>query len=154
MIDRSELVARLREAPDPYGSYLYDIAAAQIEADGREIERLRGEAKARPLSAAEYGYVRVMEAFDRNETAGSFLREDGDGGFSSGVIRMAEEIDRLRAQVDELDFLRHEGGPQSVAAMEEALRLIVISPELYHLSPEQQHERCVNIAGAVVGEQP
>lgn len=45
----------------------------------------------------EYGYMRIVEVFDRNETAGAFLSEDGEGGFAAGVSRMADEIDRLRA---------------------------------------------------------
>lgn len=35
------------------------------------------------------------------------------------------EIERLRALTDELDFLRHEVGPQSVAAMEAALKATI-----------------------------
>lgn len=35
-----------------------------------------------------------------------------------------DEIDRLRAQTDELDFLKNEGGPNSVSAMADALRWI------------------------------
>ena len=46
-------------------------------------------------------YTRIVRAFDTNETANSFLSEDGDGGFSSGVIRMAEEITSLREQLAE-----------------------------------------------------
>lgn len=45
---------------------------------------------------SSFGYLRVVEAFDKNEVAGSFLREDGEGGLSSGVLRMADEITRLR----------------------------------------------------------
>lgn len=41
---------------------------------------------------------RIIEAFDRDATAGSFLREDGDGGFAGGIYRMAREIDRLCAE--------------------------------------------------------
>ncbi len=49
------------------------------------------------MTTAEFGYARIVEAFDKDETAGSFLREDGEGGFASGVYRMAREIKRLRA---------------------------------------------------------
>jgi hypothetical protein len=42
-------------------------------------------------------YLRIVEFFDKDETAGSFLSEDGDGGFVGAVYRMAREIDRLRA---------------------------------------------------------
>ncbi len=41
-------------------------------------------------------YLRIVMLFDRDETAGSFLREDGEGGFTGAVYRMAREIDRLR----------------------------------------------------------
>lgn len=70
------------------------------------------------------------------------------------AVALLDEIDHLRIKLDELDFLHREGGPQSVAAMEEALRLIAISPESIHLSPEQQHARCVEIARAAYGERP
>lgn len=43
------------------------------------------------------GYLRVSYAFDSDETASSFLRPDGEGGFASGVYRMAREIERLRS---------------------------------------------------------
>ena len=46
-------------------------------------------------------YRRIIEIFDKDETAGSFLREDGEGGFASGVHRMAREIDRLRKKCGE-----------------------------------------------------
>lgn len=49
---------------------------------------------------------------------------------------------------------RIEADGREIERLREALRLIVISPKLGHLSPEQHHERCVNIAGAAVGEQP
>lgn len=42
-------------------------------------------------------YLRIVEFFDRDKTAGAFLREDGEGGFLGGISRMAREIDRLRA---------------------------------------------------------
>ena len=47
-------------------------------------------------TGTEFGYGRIVEIFDTDETAGSFLREDGEGGFASGVYRMAREIERLR----------------------------------------------------------
>lgn len=68
------------------------------------------------------------------------------------AVALLDEIDHLRIKLDELEFLHGEGGPRSVAAMEEALRLIAISPELIHLSPEQHHARCVQIARAAYGE--
>jgi len=49
----------------------------------------------------EFGYKRIVELFDKDETAGAFLREDGDGGFAAGVYRMAREIDRLRIKCGE-----------------------------------------------------
>lgn len=42
-------------------------------------------------------YLRIVMLFDRDATAGSFLREDGEGGFTGAVYRMAREIERLRA---------------------------------------------------------
>lgn len=42
-------------------------------------------------------YMRIVDFFDRDETAGSFLREDGEGGFVGGIYRMAREIESLRA---------------------------------------------------------
>lgn len=42
------------------------------------------------------GYTRIVEVFEQNETAAQFLRDDGEGGFASGVERMAKEIERLR----------------------------------------------------------
>ncbi len=52
-------------------------------------------------TTAEFGYARIVAIFDTDETAGSFLREDGEGGFASGVYRMAREIERLRAALME-----------------------------------------------------
>jgi hypothetical protein len=46
-------------------------------------------------------YFGIVKAFDRDKTAIQFLREDGEGGFASGVYRMAREIDRLRAKCGE-----------------------------------------------------
>lgn len=68
-----------------------------------EVIRLRAA-----IAAPRYGYERVVEVFDKNETAGSFLREDGEGGFASGVARMAAEIDRLRERVAELEAERNQ----------------------------------------------
>jgi hypothetical protein len=42
-------------------------------------------------------YLRIVMLFDRDKTAGEFLREDGEGGFVGAVYRMAREIDRLRS---------------------------------------------------------
>lgn len=46
-------------------------------------------------------HMGIVEAFDKDETAIQFLREDGEGGFRSGIYRMAREIDRLRAKCGE-----------------------------------------------------
>lgn len=105
------------------------------------VARLRGTCiSAIRANYAVLGPTPLITANEAVQFAAAQIEADG------------REIERLRAKLDELDFLHREGGPQSVAAMEEALRLIVISPRLTHLSPEQQHERCVNIAGAAVGE--
>jgi len=55
------------------------------------------------MTEPHFGYMRIVEAFDKNETAGSFLREDGEGGFASGVYRMADEIDALRARAEQAE---------------------------------------------------
>lgn len=49
---------------------------------------------------------RIIEAFDKDETAQQFLRDDGDGGFPAGIYRMAREIDRLRAPTGDSGALR------------------------------------------------
>lgn len=41
-------------------------------------------------------YMRLVIIFDQDPTAGSFLSEDGEGGFAGAVHRMAREIDALR----------------------------------------------------------
>jgi hypothetical protein len=41
---------------------------------------------------------------------------------SDRVEALTRERDRLREDLEELDFLRHEGGPDSVAAMEVELK--------------------------------
>lgn len=46
-------------------------------------------------------YVGIVDAFDKDKTAIQFLREDGEGGFPSGIYRMAREIDRLREKCGE-----------------------------------------------------
>jgi hypothetical protein len=45
--------------------------------------------------------MRIVDAFDKDNTAIQFLREDGDGGFAAGIYRMAREIDRLRIKCGE-----------------------------------------------------
>lgn len=46
-------------------------------------------------------YMNFVRAFDGNQTASQFLRDDGDGGFAAGISRMAAEIDRLRLKCGE-----------------------------------------------------
>lgn len=46
-------------------------------------------------------YMDIIKAFDSDKTAIQFLREDGEGGFKSGIYRMAREIDRLREKCGE-----------------------------------------------------
>ncbi len=43
---------------------------------------------------------RMLTAFNTNEIANSFLSEDGDGGFSGAVVRMAAEIARCHARLE------------------------------------------------------
>lgn len=45
-------------------------------------------------------FARIVEFFDKDETAGPFLRQDGEGGFAGAIYRMAREIDALRAGGD------------------------------------------------------
>lgn len=52
-------------------------------------------------------YMRIVAIFDQDPTAGSFLSEDGEGGFAAGVHRMAREIDALR------DLLRLYAAPSA-----------------------------------------
>lgn len=52
-------------------------------------------------SGSAFIVQRVIEAFDRDETAAQFLRDDGEGGFAAGIYRMAREIDRLREKCGE-----------------------------------------------------
>ncbi len=52
------------------------------------------------------GYARIIDVFDKDETAHGFLREDGEGGFASAVYRMAREIDRLRHALEEKEDQR------------------------------------------------
>lgn len=40
-------------------------------------------------------YHDFIESFDKDPVAIQFLREDGEGGFSAGIYRMAREIERL-----------------------------------------------------------
>ncbi len=72
------------------------------------------------MSGAEFGYLRIVAIFDKNETAASFLREDGEGGFASGVSRMVKEIDSLRELnaelVEALEWYSNLYGNESVAA--------------------------------------
>ena len=51
----------------------------------------------------EFGYMRVVEMFDKDPTAYRFMRDDGDGGFSGAVWQMARKIDRLEAGLREIE---------------------------------------------------
>jgi len=44
-------------------------------------------------------YLRIVLLFDQDPTAARFLNENGEGGFSGAVFRMAREIDRLNAEI-------------------------------------------------------
>ena len=48
-----------------------------------------------------FGYQNIVKAFDEDEVANSFLSEDGEGGFASGVSRMSAEISQLRQDLKE-----------------------------------------------------
>lgn len=76
-------------------------AAAQSDFEARIRSCLLDKPEAVEVAQPEFGYMRIVEVFDRNETAGAFLSEDGEGGFAAGVSRMADEIDRLRRELEE-----------------------------------------------------
>ncbi len=83
---------------------------------------------------AETGYDRIVEAFDKDETAGSFLDVHGEGGFAIGVYRMSDEITRLRTARDELvegleaiyDTARRKDWQMNTYDMEDALDDLVM----------------------------
>ena len=56
---------------------------------------------------------RLAQFFIENETANSFLSEDGDGGYVAAVDRMAREIERLRPPPDLVERLRRAASEQS-----------------------------------------
>ena len=74
---------------------------------------------------------RLAAFFDKNDTAGAFLSEDGDGGYVAAVARMAGEIERLQGVVQLAaeaiiaceKACWHEG--QTIPALNTQIRLIV-----------------------------
>lgn len=56
---------------------------------------------------------KIIEAFDKDDTAAKFLSDDGDGGFAGGVYRMARRIDELENALRDLLPPTHgiHGGP-------------------------------------------
>jgi hypothetical protein len=103
-----------RQAPDPGAPRAAPVAFAS-EADmdllSRTPDGLNIDLAPRPLPEAgmemplyaqpveasvDHGFQRIIETFDNDPTAGSFLAEDGEGGFAAGVHRMAREIEVLR----------------------------------------------------------
>ena len=66
-------------------------------------------------------YMRIVMFFDRDETAGSFLREDGEGGFTGALEQMAREIDMLRSGIkrlsDEEELVAETGGEFSLVSI-------------------------------------
>ena len=60
---------------------------------------------------------RLAAFFDENDTAASFLSEDGDGGYVAAVARMTREIERLRkAEIAERNLQSQLRPPGSVDA--------------------------------------
>lgn len=58
------------------------------------------------------------------------------------ILDHIKTVEDMRDQLSELDFLRHEGRPQSVSAMETTLRDLVL-PELRHTAEDLF--RCVSV---------
>ncbi len=72
----------------------------KLIAEVTHLRQLLSEAEApNPMDP----YTRIVFFFDEDQTAGSFLREDGDGGFTGAIHRMAREIDRLRTALSEAE---------------------------------------------------
>jgi hypothetical protein len=70
-----------------------DRIRSAIELSGNPGQQ---EPSAMPSDAGFEPYMQIVEFFDKDETAASFLKEDGEGGFLSGIYRMAREIETLR----------------------------------------------------------
>lgn len=49
----------------------------------------------------EYIINKIRAIYETDPVAAQFLREDGEGGMSSGIYRMAREIERLRLKCGE-----------------------------------------------------
>lgn len=66
-------------------------------------------------------YARIAAVFDQSETAQEFLRDDGEGGLASGVSRMVDEIEALRAIVtDAIPFIGYTAHVPDIKARAEA----------------------------------
>lgn len=63
------------------------------------------------------GYMRIVDFFDKDDTSGSFLNEDGEGGFLGAIDRMAREIDRLRTNSVDVAAVRRQ-------ALEDACKIL------------------------------
>ena len=93
---------------------------------------MAGQQEARDSFRARINQIEVQLGLSRTEADAQRARAEA-----------AEDRSReLSHKLDELDFLRHEGGPQSVAAMEETLRDVVL-PELRHTAEDLF--RCVSV---------
>lgn len=80
---------------DPESEICWTPTISLTIAEMRTIARVLREAAEAKTVSDDFMW-RVAKFFDADLTAGSFLREDGEGGFIGGMHRMAREIDRLR----------------------------------------------------------
>ena len=90
-------------------------------------------------------YRAALDEIDRLRAENDKLRADMSGGSfyqEKDIDAMLETVETMRSEIEELDFLRHEGGPQSVAAMEALLRDTVLP--ILRRSAEDLF-RCVSI---------
>ena len=82
---------------------------------------------------------RLARFFDENDTAASFLSEDGDGGYVAAVTRMTQEIEQRREAVAVVTaqmsgFYAHPGagaltidfnGPEAAVRARDALKQLL-----------------------------
>ena len=113
-----DLVKRLRSANDEsFVETLCGEAADRIEQLTTERDRLAlaicgGE------DAPGYANAQTVETLEHVAKQ----NQQAHGATINSLLAAEAENARLREDLEELDFLRHEGGPDSVAAMEAELK--------------------------------